>query len=748
MSHQRESSTKETGLITEIIYHNADNGYTVCVVDTSEEEIVVVGSLPMLSVGEKATFTGKWAFHQTHGPQFKADYYETIMPKTCADILRYLSSGVIKGIRAVTAKKIVDKFGDETLNILAGEPLRLAEIKGISEKKAKEIGDCYASQIGVRDVVIFLQRYSISPHVAYTIYKKYGLSSIPVIKHNPYILAEEVHGIGFKTADSIALGMGYDPSSSFRITAGVKYALGEASLNGHTNLPKDILVPEAATLLGLKGEIIDANISRLSMQGDLVVERVGRTDYLYLPIFYNSEQSCARLLSKMIKFCYEPMKEKTINKLIAKSEKARGFLLAPRQKEAVMMAATNGVSVVTGGPGTGKTTIIKTIISIMEDLDMTITLAAPTGRAAKRMTEMCENQAVTIHRLLEYNRESNGTQRFMRDENNPIHGDVIIIDEMSMVDTLIFNALLKAIKPGTRLILVGDADQLPSVGAGNVLNDIISSCCLPVAKLDTIYRQQGDSTIIINAHRINKGEYPIIDNNSSDFFFMGRESAEEITETIKSLCLTRLPSKYGYDPLIDIQVLTPMRRSGVGVNVFNEELQQVLNPKKPGQAEIYVGHNCFRVGDKVMQTKNNYDMAWTFIDAPDSPGSGVFNGDIGYITKISVLDGEITVLYDGEKVTVYNMESAQELELAYAMTIHKSQGSEFKAIIIPMFQSAPMLQNRNLLYTAVTRAREMVILVGKEYIIRTMVDNISEQKRYSGLKRRIEDFKDLEYWSL
>ena len=742
MPLMREDSTQESGLITEIIYHNESNGYTVCVVDTSEEEIIVVGNMPMISVGERASFTGKWTFHPTHGPQFKADYYESIMPKTRADILRYLSSGIIKGIRAATAQKIIDKFGDETLDILANQPERLSEIKGISPKKAASIGESYAAQIGVRDVIMFLQRYAISPHVAYTIYKKYGLNSVPVIKNNPYILAEEVHGIGFKTADSIALGMGYDRNSFYRIKAGLEYLLTEAALNGHINLPRQVLVRETANILEVDITSIEATVVKMCMQGDLTQDKADGMEYIYNPKLFNSELSCARLLDKMNRFNYDKLSGKTIEKLIKRSESDNGISLAPRQRDAVMMAAKNGVCVITGGPGTGKTTIIRTIISIMDALDMAIVLAAPTGRAAKRMTEMCDSQAYTIHRLLEYNASpEEHKQRFMRDEENPIPGDVIIIDEMSMVDTLLFNGLLKAIRPGTRLILVGDADQLPSVGAGNVLNDIINSDCIPVVKLETIFRQQSDSTIVVNAHHINKGEYPIIDNKSSDFFFMPRESAQEVTDTVTSLCLTRLPKAYGYNPLTDIQVLTPMRRSSVGVNVFNEQLQRVLNPKKKGQAEFTIGHTTFRTGDKVMQTKNNYDISWHIKDYPTNVGAGVFNGDIGYIIKIDTEEEEITVIFDDEKVVKYDRDSAEELELAYAMTIHKSQGSEFKAVIIPMFPAAPMLQNRNLLYTAVTRARERVILVGREYIIKTMVDNISEQKRYSGLKRRLQELQ-------
>ncbi len=740
MPQIREDSTRESGLVTEIIYHNTDNGYTVCLVDTSDEEIVVVGNFPMISVGEKAVFEGKWTFHPTHGPQFKADYYECILPKSRADILRYLSSGIIKGVRAATAQRIVEKFGDDALEIISNDPKRLSEIKGISEKKAEMIGESYASQIGVRDVVIFLQRYSVSAHVAYNIYKKYGLSSIPVIKHNPYILAEEVHGIGFKTADSIALGMGYDKHSFYRIRAGIMHLLSEAALNGHTNLPKDMMINEACTLLGIDIDSVQSSVTHMCMQGDLTADRQKDEEYIYSPMFFSAELSCARLLDKMNKFSYDKLSDIMVEKLIKQSEKENGITLAPRQRDAVMTAAKNGVCVITGGPGTGKTTIIKTILSVMDALDLDIRLAAPTGRAAKRMTDMCQYGALTLHRLLEYTAapESN-KQRFMRCEDNPIPGDVIIVDEMSMVDTLLFNGLLKAIKPGTRLILVGDADQLPSVGAGNVLNDIINSGCVPVVKLETIFRQQESSTIVINAHRINRGEYPIIDNKSSDFFFMPRESAGEITETITSLCLTRLPKAYGYNSLTDIQVLTPMKRSNVGVSIFNEKLQRVLNPPKSGQAHILKGHSTFRTGDKVMQTKNNYDITWHLKYDPSVTGEGVFNGDIGYIARINVKDEEITVIFDDERVATYDASSMEDLELAYAMTIHKSQGSEFKAVIIPMFPAAPMLQNRNLLYTAVTRAKEMVILVGREYIIKTMVDNISEYKRYSGLKRRLKE---------
>lgn len=742
MPETRESSTKESGLVTEIIYQNRDNGYTVCIVDTSEEEIVVVGNLPMVSAGEKAVFEGRWTYHPTHGPQFKADSYECILPKTRADILRYLSSGIIKGIRAATAQKIVDRFGDETLDILSSSPEKLSEIKGISLQKAQAIGESYAAQTGVRDVLIFLQRYSISAHTAYSIYKKYGLSSIPVIKHNPYILAEEVHGIGFRTADAIALGMGYDKNSFYRIRAGLTYVLNEAASNGHTNLPADILINDGCKLLEIPRDSIEPTVTHMCLQGDLTSDKREGKEYIYIPAFFHAELSAARLLDRMSKYEYGTISDKKVDKLIKLSEQERGITLDPRQRSAVMTAAKNGVCVITGGPGTGKTTIIKTIISVMGSLNLEIRLAAPTGRAAKRMSDMCGCPALTVHRLLEYNAAPDSDkQRFIRCEDNPIQGDVIIVDEMSMVDTMLFSSLLKALSPGTRLILVGDADQLPSVGAGNVLNDIINSGCVPVVKLETIFRQHEQSTIVVNAHRINKGEYPITDNKSSDFFFLQRESAADIINTVTSLCLSRLPKAYGYDPLTDIQVLTPMRRSAVGVNIFNEKLQQILNPPVKGQPQIVRGHTVFRPGDKVMQIKNNYDIVWNLKNDPSVSGSGVFNGDVGYITEFDRENGEIKVLYDDERVVVYDAMNSEELELAYAMTIHKSQGSEFKAVIIPMYPSAPMLQNRNLLYTAVTRAKEMVILVGREYIIKTMVDNISEQKRYSGLRRRLEELK-------
>lgn len=732
MKIEKDTETSVCGLITEIIFQNEVNHYTVCVVDTSQEEIIVVGNLPFISVGSRAVFTGEWSFHPTHGPQFKADFYENTMPKGRADILRYLSSGIIKGVRAATAAKIVDMFGEGALDILANDPAKLSEIKGISHEKAMIIGASYAEQIGVRDVVMFLQKYSISPNYAAIVYRKYGLNAIAVIKENPYILAEEVYGIGFKTADSIAQSIGIEQNSSYRIEAGLKHTLSEASQNGHTYLPKKRLIELSSQILEVHPDSVEATIGFMLLQNKLIKDICNDEDAIFLPIFFYAELGSAKKLYELFQgeFTLENI---DIDGIIKQVETEQGISLASHQKIAVHTAMKSGVIVITGGPGTGKTTIINTIIKIMQELDKDIALAAPTGRAAKRITDLSGMEAKTIHRLLEFSRmEDQHVQQFLRNEQNPLNCDVLIIDEMSMVDSLLFYALLKAVKIGTRLILVGDADQLPPVGAGDVLRDIIESSSLPVVQLRTIFRQAEESMIVVNAHRINEGDYPLLNQKDNDFFFMLRESANDIVGTIIDLCKNRLPKAYGFDPLTQMQVLTPMRRSATGVSLLNEQLQKILNPSSSHKPELHFSHTILRVGDKVMQIKNNYNIEWeNMIDHIN--GFGVFNGDVGYITEIDQKDNQIKVLYDEERLVTYDEEFFQELELAYAMTIHKSQGSEFDVVILPMFPSAPMLQNRNLLYTAVTRAKKLVILVGRERIIQAMVDNVSENKRYSSL---------------
>ena len=740
MKNERESKTSISGLITEIIYQNDENNYTVCVVESDQDETVVVGYLPFITVGSRAVFTGRWSFHPTHGPQFMADFYEDTMPKGRAEILRYLSSGIIKGVRSATAAKIVDKFGDKALDILANQPERLSEIKGISYNRAMQIGASYAEQIGIRDVVMFLQKYSISPSYAAKVYKNYGLNSVSIIKENPYILAQEVYGIGFKTADKIAKSIGFSQNSTYRISSGLKYILSKASQNGHTYLPKRILTKQAIMLLEVHQESIESTISAMLLQNEMISSTINNQQAIYLPAYFYAEIGIAKRLYEISHADFSIKQDINIDMLIDQIQSEQQITLAKSQRLAIHAAINHGVVVITGGPGTGKTTIINMIIKIMTMLNMDIALAAPTGRAAKRLTEMCGMEAKTIHRLLEFSRsEDNHIQQFMRNEQNRLKCDVIIIDEMSMVDTLLFNSLLKAVEIGTRLILVGDADQLPSVGAGDVLRDLIASQRLRVVELNTIFRQAKQSMIVVNAHRINQGYYPILNKKSSDFFYIHKETASQIVSTIIDLCKTRLPNAYGYNPMTQIQVLTPMRRSSTGVKLLNEQLQQSLNPNTNQKPELNYGHTIFREGDKVMQIKNNYNIEWKDI-ANNTPGIGVFNGDVGYVTEINKSENTMKVLYDEERIVTYDEETIQELELAYAMTIHKSQGSEFDAVIIPMYQSAPMLQNRNLLYTAVTRAKKLVILVGQERIIQTMVDNISENNRFSGLGQIKEFF--------
>lgn len=724
-----------TGVVEELVYYNEDNGYAVCYLKTKDDYIGAVGYMPLISVGESVTLSGKWTFHPEYGKQFKAECYEKNMPREVSDILKYLASGVIRGVRQATAEKIVNKFGEHSLEIISSSPERLAEINGISAKKAVEIGNSYRTQLGVRDVVIFLQKFSVSPTYAVKVYKRYGLNSVDVIKKNPYILAEEINGIGFLTADRIALSMGFEKNSEYRLCSAVIYCLWEGAANGHTFLPKSILQKETSKITGADESEISAVINKMIMELKINTERHGTFEAIYLPVLYDAEKYTALKLKSLLKtnnnnFDFE--------KLIKKTENSNNIKLTNQQKDAVKASLENGVMVITGGPGTGKTTIINSIISVMSDIGKTVMLAAPTGRAAKRMTEMCGEQASTIHRLLEVEYDENSeNMTFSHNEDNPLSCDVLIIDEMSMVDIFLMKSVLKALKSGTRLILVGDTDQLPSVGAGYVLHDIIASDIIPVFSLTEIFRQANESMIVVNAHKINNGEMPILNKKGSDFFIVRRENASDIISSITDLIVNRLPSAYGYNPLTQIQVLSPSRKNVVGVNALNEKLQQALNPKSPKKKEKPFRNFVFREGDKVMQIKNNYDMCWENID-DNSEGVGIYNGDIGYIKEINLENETANIIFD-DKICIYPFVKFEDLCLAYAATVHKSQGSEFEAVVIPMYPCAPMLMSRNILYTAVTRAKKLVVLVGRDDVIERMVNNINNANRYSGLLEKMTE---------
>ncbi|OQB14318.1 MAG: ATP-dependent RecD-like DNA helicase [Firmicutes bacterium ADurb.Bin193] len=725
------------GVVEDIVYYNSENCYAVCYVQTETEYAAVVGYLPYICEGDSITVTGSWTRHAEYGEQFKAEFYEKNMPKQKEDILKYLSSGIIKGIRRATAEKIVDCFGENALDVIANSPEELSSIKGISRDKAIMIGESYAKQIGVRDTVIFLQKYGLPPSLAVKVYKHYGAAATDVIKQNPYLLSREVYGIGFKTADKIAMSMGFEPNSQLRIQAAAEYVLWDGALSGHTFLPRHELAERTCRLIGVEGEECETAISSMLFSNNLIAERLDETDAVYQPSLHYAEVQTALRLCKIARVNFI-QSDIDIDKIMSETQSCLGITLAENQREAVLASLKNGALVITGGPGTGKTTIIRAIIDVMERLGKSVALTAPTGRAAKRMSEMCGMEAKTIHRLLEVNfSEDEYKMSFARNEDNPLECDVVIVDEMSMVDIMLMYSLLKAVKTGTRLIMVGDSDQLPSVGAGNVLRDIITSDRVYVVRLTEIFRQAKESMIVVNAHRINRGEYPTANRRESDFFFMRRESGQEITESIVDLCKNRLPTVYGYDPIVQIQVLTPTRKGPTGVIALNERLQKALNPPAKSKREKIYRGVTFREGDKVMQIKNNYATEWERTDG--ETGSGVFNGDVGYIEKIDPSEETVTIVFDDKKA-VYDFSGLEEIDLAYAVTVHKSQGSEFDAVVIPMYPAAPMLMNRNLLYTAVTRAKKLVVVVGRESVLQSMVNNVSEHKRYSGLQSRLRDY--------
>lgn len=725
-----------TGTVEEIIFTNEENGFTVCDLECNDNLVTAIGYMPYLNVGETVQLTGKWTVHHNYGEQFKVEYYEKILPSTAVLIEKYLASGAIKGVRKATAKKIVDQFGDKALEVIENEPERLAEIKGISLKKAKEIGESFAQQREVRKVVMFLQQYSITPNYAIKVYKRFGSDAIEKIKENPYILSEEIYGIGFKTADKIALNMGIQLNAIERVKAGIKYVLLYNSGNGHTYLPINILIQSASQLLQVSEVDVENALISMRMDATIYVEKIKEEENVYLTSFHYAELGVAHKLLALSKAQLKS-KSEDIDEEIFQIEQSIGITLAAQQKIAVKEAINNGVLIITGGPGTGKTTTINTIIQLMEKRGYSITLAAPTGRAAKRMTELTGKEAKTIHRLLEIGFMDEGDDLvFVKNESEPLETDVIIIDEVSMVDIILMHSLLKAIPPGTRLIMVGDVDQLPSVGPGNVLGDIISSEAIKVVKLTEIFRQAQESMIIVNSHKINKGEYPLLNMKEKDFYFEPRNTAAEVVSCIIELCKERLPKSYGYDPIHGIQVLTPMRKSTVGVNNLNTELQHVLNPPSKDKKEKEFRGIIFREGDKVMQIKNNYNMVWEKLDDGEK-GTGIFNGDVGYVERIYKEESVVTVVFDDEKRVEYDFNQLDELELAYAITVHKSQGSEFPVVVMPVFPGAPMLMTRNLFYTAVTRARELVVLVGLQHSIKAMVDNNRETKRYSGLEHKL-----------
>lgn len=731
------------GIIQDIIYTNEANGYTVCEIKSGTDMVTAVGYMPFINEGETIKASGKWVSHQDYGEQFKVEIYEKVLPQTVEAIEKYLASGIVKGVGPATAARIVARFGTETLEVINTNPQRLSEIKGISLDKAAAIGQALYEQRGLREIVMFLQEYGISATISLKIYKAYADMAVTRIRENPYRLCEDIFGIGFKTADRIAMKLGIDENSKFRIKGGIKYVLSHAASNGHTYLPENILKEQAGTLLGIElPDIEDALISMI-FDKTVVTEKDDTSNHIYLTTFYNAERGVCKRLLELSQTHFNASMDDFEEKL-RKLEAEEGVELARMQREAIREAMTSGVLVITGGPGTGKTTIIKSIIRLLNSDGHKVTLAAPTGRAAKRMSEATGFESRTIHRLLEISYAGDDRDLvFQRNENNPIEADVIIIDEMSMVDILLMNHLLKAVPPGSRLILAGDADQLPSVGAGNVLEDIIRCNAVKTVRLTEIFRQAGESMIIVNAHRINKGEIPIINARDKDFFLVARNGMDSIVRTVVDLCSRRLPDTYGFDPMKDIQVLSPSKKSPAGVLNLNLELQKVLNPPDRRKKEKVSRDYIFREGDRIMQVKNNYDLRWEKPDNKFADGTGVFNGDVGLIRKINEEEQCIEVLFDDERLAEYDFSILDEIEPAFAVTIHKSQGSEFPVVVMPVFPGPHVLMTRNLLYTAVTRARSMVVLVGDESSLYEMVKNERETLRYSGLSMYLMKFSDM-----
>ena len=737
---------KETinGFVEKVVYRNAENGYTVVNISVEGDDVVCTGYFSDITEGDQIIAEGSFVEHKQYGIQFTVTSYEIKEPETSVAMEKYLGSGIIKGVGPALSAKIVKKFGDETFNIIEREPERLAEIKGITEKKAIEIGSQFEEKKEFRNAMIFLNQYGVSNALAMKIYKEYGIKVMKIVRENPYRLADDIAGVGFKTADEIALRMGFSPESSMRMKAGISFALSMAASNGHTYLLYEDLYEESKRLLGISEAEFESDIYELTIERKIVLKEVKGERRVYNNNLYYMELTVARKLLDLnakSKNNYKVMEAK-----VKEVEAKTGIKLGDLQRKAVYEAVESGLVIITGGPGTGKTTTINAIIKLFEMQNMEILLAAPTGRAAKRMTETTGMEAQTIHRLLELNGnpEEGGSMRFERNELNPLEADVIIIDEMSMVDIYLMYSLLKAVTVGTRLILVGDVNQLPSVGPGNVLKDIIGSGKFNVVRLNEIFRQAAESDIITNAHKINAGQSIRLDNKSKDFFMLSMSSSIQIQRALVSLIAEKLPP-YVDATKYDIQVLTPSRKGELGVENLNKILQQYINPPAPGKREKQWGEVIFRENDKVMQIKNDYQMEWKIVTKKGltiKEGSGVFNGDCGIIREINEFAGTVTVEFDEGKLVEYTGATLEELELAYAITIHKSQGSEYPAVIIPLLNAPRPLLNRNLLYTAVTRARKCVTIVGSENSVNEMIQNESEMKRNSGLVDSIIEMEE------
>ncbi len=734
---------KVTGYIDNFIFQNEENGYCVLTLVTEEGELTCVGNLRGITVGINVEFTGGYTEHPAYGRQFKVESYEEKEPEDEFAMERYLGSGAVKGVGAALAARIVRKFGKDTFRVIEEEPERLAEIRGISERKAQEIAAQVEEKKEQRQAMIFLQQFGITLSLAVKVYQTYGPQIYTIIRENPYRLADDIQGVGFRIADEIANRAGIMADSDFRIRSGILYVLQQAGGEGHTYLPKENLTEKVSEMLGVDANLIEKHYMDMAVVRKIVIKEQKDVMQIYAASYYNMEHNVAVMLQQL------NVRQETVRvnleAKIAAIQQSSKVVLDELQREAVCEAARNGLLIITGGPGTGKTTTINSIIRLYELEGLDFMLAAPTGRAAKRMSETTGYEARTIHRMLELNGGMEGNAGFERNESNPLETDAVIIDEMSMVDITLMNSLLKAIAPSTRLILVGDINQLPSVGPGSVLRDMIDAGVYQVVRLTKIFRQASQSDIIVNAHKINRGEPVSLDNKSKDFFFLKRYDADKIINVVLQLVIQKMP-KYVDAQMYDIQVLTPMRKGLLGVDRLNMVLQQYLNPPSPKKAEKERGEMIFREGDKVMQIKNNYQIEWEVKNRYGiavERGMGIFNGDMGVIRSIREITELMTVEFDEGRIVEYPFKMLEELELAYAITIHKSQGSEYPAVVIPLLSGPKMLMNRNLLYTAVTRAKKCVTLVGDEQTFEYMAFNKSEQKRFSGLKERILELEGM-----
>lgn len=727
------------GVVRDIVFQNEESAFCIIKIEDEHDVHTALGTFPYISVGQTLILQGETVTHATFGKQFKCESYEEIVPSSMTGIEKYLSSGAIAGIGPITAKKLVEKFGAEIFSIIENDADRLKELDGIGDKKVRLIYDSYIKGREVKNIMVFLQSYGVTPKQALKIYRVFGNDAVAKVKENPYVLSDEVPSIGFKTADKIARNLGITLDSPFRIQSGIKYIINDYCAQGSTFIPKELLLEKGQTILEVQRAQLEENILHEVMKSRLMVERIGDVEGVFTMPYLYAEISVTKLMLSLLLNEMEPL-DLPVREYISDFEKENHISFHEKQIDAIEGAMSNGIEIITGGPGTGKTTIIKCILNLFERAGKKVLMGAPTGRAAKRMSEATGRESKTIHRLIDLS-VSTEEEEVLFDEDQTLNCDAVIIDEASMIDVMLMNSLLKAIKPNTRLILVGDVDQLPSVGAGKVLEDLIECEAFPVVKLQFIYRQGKESFITTNAHRINTGTMPVLNAKESDFFFIQGEDTEDSLQKLIELVTLRLPKfNEKWDRVKDFQILTPMRKGELGVHNLNLVLQKALNPRRKKYA-----FTDFQIGDKVMQTKNNYMIKWrktkrVFGEPPE--GQGIFNGDIGYVTEINAEDNTVSVLFDDDKIVEFESQELDELELAYAVTIHKSQGSEFKVVLVPLFMGPPLLMSRNLIYTAVTRARELIVLVGSQKALSYMIRNTKTYERHTSLKYRIMSVMD------